>query len=192
RRDGKNGGCAIHHDCDRGHRAGRQRRHDLPVRGLAFGRAGSHRRRDCDALCLHVLPFRAARFDIREIKMTPAAEGNFTPLASECQSPEGRSDSSAGITSDTPAGQSPKIGWQDASGPCFGRNRGLISANCACSVEPSSAVVEATPPAITCVSASKYPVPTKRWCFTASYPYSASLLNSFSCKPEHAVMPFSL
>ena len=39
---------------------------------------------------------------------------------------------------------------------------------CAASVEPSRAIVEAVPPVITCWTASKYPVPTNCWCFTAS------------------------
>ena len=60
-----------------------------------------------------------------------------------------------GIIIDTLACSSP---WDIASGlfpasPC---------ANCAASVEPASAVVEEFPLAITCVTISKYPVPTKR------------------------------
>jgi hypothetical protein len=39
--------------------------------------------------------------------------------------------------------------------------------NCEASVEPSKAVVEDIPPTTTCCTASKYPVPTNRWCFTA-------------------------
>jgi len=39
--------------------------------------------------------------------------------------------------------------------------------NCAASVDPCSAVVEAAPPATNCVTSSKYPVPTSRWCRVA-------------------------
>src|SRR5579864_406765 len=39
--------------------------------------------------------------------------------------------------------------------------------NCSVSVEPSNAVVDDFPLAITCVTSSKYPVPTNRWWRTA-------------------------
>ena len=35
--------------------------------------------------------------------------------------------------------------------------------NCAASVDPASATVDALPPDTSCVTASKYPVPTSRW-----------------------------
>src|SRR5581483_3394841 len=44
---------------------------------------------------------------------------------------------------------------------------GTGSVNWAVSVEPWSAMVEAVPPEMICCTSSKYPVPTKRWCFTA-------------------------
>jgi hypothetical protein len=61
-----------------------------------------------------------------------------------------------------PAVNSPRIGWHAASGPCPfpGAGWAAISLNCAVSVDPSSAVVDAVPLAITCCTASKYPVPT--------------------------------
>ena len=40
------------------------------------------------------------------------------------------------MISGTSDGQWPRIGWQAAFGPCFGRTSGLISSeNCSCSVE---------------------------------------------------------
>ena len=39
-RDGQNGGRAVDHDSHRRHRTGRERRHDIPIRGLAFGCPG--------------------------------------------------------------------------------------------------------------------------------------------------------
>jgi len=41
-------------------------------------------------------------------------------------------------------GPSPRPGTQAASAPYLDRTKGFISANCSCSVDPSSAVVEAT------------------------------------------------
>jgi hypothetical protein len=46
--------------------------------------------------------------------------------------------------------------------------RDLRFENCAVSVDPASAFVEAVPLVITCCTSSKYPVPTNCWCFTAS------------------------
>ena len=39
--------------------------------------------------------------------------------------------------------------------------------NCCSSVLPASAVIDDVPPATVCVTASKYPAPTSRWCFVA-------------------------
>ena len=42
-----------------------------------------------------------------------------------------------------------------------------LPANCACSVEPSSASVELSPPETACATRSNQPAPTSRWCRVA-------------------------
>src|SRR5437762_2603270 len=67
RRDGQDGGRAVHHRGDVGHESGGQRGNDLPVGVLAFARAGCGRRCDRAAVRLRVPGRGAARPDDREV-----------------------------------------------------------------------------------------------------------------------------
>src|SRR3989441_333434 len=68
RRDGQDGGRAVHHRGALGRQSGRQRRDDLPARVLAFDRVGRDRRIDrVDVRVCHP-GRRAARADDREVR----------------------------------------------------------------------------------------------------------------------------
>jgi hypothetical protein len=65
--DGENGGRAVHHDCHRCHRAGRQRRNHFPLCGVALGCPLFHRGSNCIALRL-CFPIRGTTWvAVREI-----------------------------------------------------------------------------------------------------------------------------
>jgi hypothetical protein len=63
-------------------------------------------------------------------------------------------------------------GTDDVDDPRHVRLR--LCQNCSASVEPTSAKVDASPPATAFETASKYPAPTSRWCLVAVYPNVSS------------------
>src|ERR1700676_4671222 len=67
-RDGQNDRCAIDLHRHRSDQSGRQRRLDFPVCVLAFGGAGGHYWRDCDAVCLRFSAIYTTRIDLRSLK----------------------------------------------------------------------------------------------------------------------------
>src|SRR2546427_6519553 len=79
RRDGQDGGCAIDHCGDIGDEPGGQRRDDLPVRVLAFDRAGGDRRTDRTAVRVRLPGRRAAWVDDREV-MDPRVLDRFRAI----------------------------------------------------------------------------------------------------------------
>src|SRR5579859_127441 len=80
RRDGQNGGRAIHMCGYCGDESARQRRHDFPLRVLAFGRARSDCRGHRDAVRVRVPVPGSARFDVHALMGQASLRGPASRL----------------------------------------------------------------------------------------------------------------